>query len=54
MKVALSRKRKVVTFLDLAKKDAAPDKLILGDMFDFWYEYKNYVVVPKGLYKVAR
>ena len=42
---SLVRERKVVAFLDLARKDAA-QIMILGDMFDFWYEYKY--VVPKG------
>jgi UDP-2,3-diacylglucosamine hydrolase len=44
---AASRKRedKLVHFLDEIKADAAAI-FIVGDMFDFWYEYKY--VVPKG------
>lgn len=44
-KNSLVREKKVVAFLDQARKDAA-GIMILGDMFDFWYEYKY--VVPKG------
>lgn len=42
---SIVRERKVVAFLEHARKDAA-GIMILGDMFDFWYEYKY--VVPKG------
>lgn len=42
---SLMREKKVVAFLEAARKDAA-HIFILGDMFDFWYEYKY--VVPKG------
>lgn len=37
--------RKLVSFLDQVKHKASA-VYMLGDMFDFWYEYKN--VVPKG------
>lgn len=37
--------RKLVAFLDSIKHDAAAI-YFLGDMFDFWFEYK--MVVPKG------
>jgi len=42
-----SRKReeKLVLFLETIRSDAAV-VFIVGDMFDFWYEYKN--VIPKG------
>ncbi len=36
---------KLVNFLDSIKEDAA-EIFLLGDMFDFWFEYKY--VVPKG------
>lgn len=42
---SLVRERKVVGFLDSIKADAA-EIFIVGDIFDFWYEYKT--VVPKG------
>jgi UDP-2,3-diacylglucosamine hydrolase len=37
--------KKLVAWLDMAKADAKAI-FMLGDMFDFWYEYKT--VVPKG------
>ncbi|MFT4203717.1 MAG: UDP-2,3-diacylglucosamine diphosphatase [Chitinophagaceae bacterium] len=42
---SLVREKKVVQFLEQARKDAAMI-LVVGDMFDFWFEYKD--VVPKG------
>ena len=42
---SLVREKKVVTFLESIRHDAA-EIFIVGDMFDFWYEYKT--VVPKG------
>jgi UDP-2,3-diacylglucosamine hydrolase len=39
------RERKFVNWLNLVKKDAAAI-ILLGDLFDFWFEYKT--VVPKG------
>jgi UDP-2,3-diacylglucosamine hydrolase len=39
------QERRLVRFLDEIKKDAEAIYM-LGDMFDFWYEYKR--VVPKG------
>jgi len=42
---SLVREKKVIAFLEAARKDAAII-FLLGDMFDFWYEYKT--VVPKG------
>lgn len=40
-----THERRLVNFLDSIKEKAAAVYL-LGDMFDFWYEYK--LVVPKG------
>ena len=40
-----THERRLVSFLDKVKKDAMAVYL-LGDIFDFWYEFKN--VVPKG------
>src|SRR4051794_20525370 len=42
---SLQREKKIVAFLDVAKKDAGTI-FIVGDMFDFWFEYKQ--VTPKG------
>ncbi len=39
------REKKFVAWLDEVKKDAAAI-FLLGDLFDFWFEYKT--VVPKG------
>ncbi|MBQ8277964.1 MAG: UDP-2,3-diacylglucosamine diphosphatase [Bacteroidaceae bacterium] len=40
-----TQERRLVNFLD-AIKDKAAAVYLLGDMFDFWHEYKT--VVPKG------
>ena len=42
---SLQREKQVVKFLDSIKNDAA-EIFLVGDMFDFWYEYRK--VVPKG------
>jgi UDP-2,3-diacylglucosamine hydrolase len=42
---SLHREKMIVQFLDEIKTDAAV-VFIVGDMFDFWYEYRK--VVPKG------
>jgi len=42
---SLEREKKIVEFLDDIKKEASV-LFIVGDMFDFWYEYRK--VVPKG------
>ena len=42
---SLEREKKVVKWLDQVKNDAK-EIYILGDIFDFWFEYKT--VVPKG------
>src|SRR5690242_3798860 len=41
---SLTREKKIVSFLEHIRKDAA-QIIIAGDIFDFWYEYKT--VVPK-------
>jgi len=40
------REKKFVLWLDQVKNDAEAI-FLLGDLFDFWFEYKK--VVPKGL-----
>ena len=42
---SLEREKLIVRFLDEIKNDAA-EIFLVGDMFDFWYEYRK--VVPKG------
>lgn len=42
---SLVRERLIVSFLDKIKDEAA-EIFLVGDMFDFWYEYRQ--VVPKG------
>lgn len=43
------REEKFVAWLDQIKEDAAAI-FLLGDLFDFWFEYKH--VVPKGFVRV--
>jgi UDP-2,3-diacylglucosamine hydrolase len=42
---SLEREKAVVRWLDMAKKDAEEIYLV-GDLFDFWYEYRY--TIPKG------
>ncbi len=46
---SLPRERKFVAWLDSIKEDAGV-VFLLGDLFDFWFEYK--AVVPKGFVRV--
>ncbi len=46
---SLLREKKIIKFLDEIKTDAA-EIFIVGDLFDFWYEYKK--VVPKGYVRI--
>lgn len=43
------REKKFISWLDEVKKDAQAI-FLLGDLFDFWFEYKT--VVPKGFVRV--
>lgn len=43
--VSLTREKKICRWMDEIKKDCAA-LFLVGDMFDFWFEYKS--VVPKG------
>ena len=47
--ISLLREKKIIAFLDDIKKDAA-QIFVLGDLFDFWFEYKE--VVPKGYVRI--
>ena len=42
---SLEREKKIVRWLDSCRKDAEAIFLV-GDLFDFWFEYKN--TIPKG------
>ena len=46
---SLLREKKIIQFLDEIKTDAALI-FIVGDLFDFWYEYRK--VVPKGYVRI--
>ncbi len=48
-KASRVREENVVRFLQSAKEDAAAI-FIVGDIFDFWFEYKH--VVPKGFVRL--
>jgi UDP-2,3-diacylglucosamine hydrolase len=48
-KASLPREKKFVAWLDIIKEDAGTI-FLLGDLFDFWFEYKT--VVPKGFVRV--
>lgn len=47
--LSLLREKKIVAFLD-SIKNTADQIFILGDLFDFWFEYKR--VVPKGFVRI--
>ena len=42
---SLVREKKLISWLEMAEKDAT-EIFLMGDIFDFWFEYKT--VVPKG------
>ncbi len=46
---SLQREKKIVSFLN-SIKDNAHEIFVLGDMFDFWFEYKT--AVPKGFTRI--
>ena len=46
---SLEREKRIVRFLEEARRDAAV-VFIVGDLFDFWYEYRT--VVPKGYVRI--
>lgn len=46
---SLAREKRIIRFLNEIKEDAAII-FILGDLFDFWFEYKK--VVPKGYVRI--
>jgi UDP-2,3-diacylglucosamine hydrolase len=46
---SLEREKKLVRWLDMIKQDAT-ELFIVGDLFDFWFEYKR--AVPRGFVRV--
>ncbi len=46
---SLVREKKIIQFLNSIKSEASVI-FILGDLFDFWYEYKK--VIPKGFVRI--
>jgi UDP-2,3-diacylglucosamine hydrolase len=46
---SLAREKKIVSFLQKISVDAA-EIFIVGDLFDFWFEYRS--VVPKGYVRI--
>ncbi|GEM_PF-40110 len=43
------KERRLIEFLDFVKRDAE-QVYIVGDLFDYWFEYRS--VVPKGYYRL--
>ena len=46
---SLAREKKIVSFLESIRHSASAI-FLMGDMFDFWYEYRQ--VVPKGYVRI--
>ncbi|MFL5765450.1 MAG: UDP-2,3-diacylglucosamine diphosphatase [Bacteroidia bacterium] len=46
---SLKREKQIVRWLDEVKQDAA-EIFLMGDLFDFWFEYKH--AVPKGFVRL--
>lgn len=46
---SLQREKAIVAFLESVKQEAA-EVFLVGDMFDFWFEYRT--VVPKGFVRL--
>src|SRR5215510_7479261 len=46
---SLQREKKIVAWLDSIKHDAHTI-FLLGDIFDFWFEYKH--AIPKGFIRL--
>ena len=47
-KISLEREKRIIRWLDFIKDDAKA-VFLLGDIFDYWYEWKH--VVPKYFYR---
>ena len=48
-KLSLEREKKIIEWLEIIKVDAQ-ELFLMGDVFDFWFEYKH--VVPKDYFKL--
>lgn len=48
-KISLEREKKIICWLNHISKDAK-EIYLLGDIFDFWFEYKK--VIPKGFVRL--
>ena len=46
---SLQREKKIIRFLESIRHDAA-EIFIVGDLFDFWFEYST--VVPRGFVRI--
>ena len=46
---SLEREKRLVRWLDMIKNDA-DEVFLMGDIFDFWFEYRN--VIPKGFVRL--
>jgi UDP-2,3-diacylglucosamine pyrophosphatase LpxH len=51
-RIEFSTRTKFVAWLDEVKKDEAI--FLLGDLFDFWFEYKNGRSVLSVFWKISR
>ena len=45
-----TQEQKILNFLEHARKNNAEKIFLVGDVFDFWFEYKR--VVPKGYFRL--
>ncbi len=45
-----AQEQKILNFLEHARKNNAEKIFLVGDVFDFWFEYKR--VVPKGYFRL--
>ena len=48
---SVKREKRIVSWLDEIKVDAKEIYLV-GDIFDFWFEYKN--AIPKGFIRLQQ
>ena len=49
-KSSIEREKKIIEWLEIIKVDAQ-ELFLMGDVFDFWFEYKH--VVPKDYLKLV-
>jgi len=46
---SLAREKRIINWLESVEHDAQ-EVFLLGDVFDFWFEYKN--AIPKGFVRL--